>query len=111
MLLSADPTLHLAFRGSRKLSLRATPNTHLITTVELVTTGPFDPNTFRDGIDPPPAALGSPGTVVLFGNKSVDFHPFSGGRVSLGVAPSEDGTVTFMTSPPAVRVLRRVTEP
>jgi hypothetical protein len=42
----------------------------------LVTTGPINAN--------PPGALGQPGTVILWGNNSVENNPVSGGRFRLG---------------------------
>lgn len=52
----------------------------------LVTTGPFDPNTFVPGVTPPPGALTTPGTQVLAGNQSTYFGTFSGLQLQGGLA-------------------------
>ena len=39
--------------------------------VPLVTTGPFDPNTFDPAVMPTPAAINSPGTSILHGGKNI----------------------------------------
>ena len=54
--------------------------------VPLVTTGPYNPNTYNPATDPVPGALGSPGTVVLRGNKPIEFGAFSGLRLNAGLA-------------------------
>jgi hypothetical protein len=59
----------------------------------LVTTGPFDPDTFIPGVTPTPAALGSPGTAVLFGGQGVSPGTFSGLRLQGGVELTGDGSL------------------
>jgi hypothetical protein len=64
--------------------IRSAPNP-----VPLVTTGPYNPNSFTGS--PIPAALGSPGTQVLFGDRDVGFHGLSGARLYGGLPLSSDG--------------------
>jgi hypothetical protein len=56
----------------------------------LVTTGPFDPNTFVPGVTPPPGALTTPGTSVLIGGNSTPLGTFSGLRLQGGIALGGD---------------------
>ncbi len=51
----------------------------------LVTTGPFNPDTFVPGVTPTPAALPSPGTAVLFGGQDLSLGSFSGLRLQGGI--------------------------
>ena len=53
--------------------------------VPLVSTGPFNPSTYVPGVSPIPAALGSPGTQVLFGDKDIGFNALSGLRLQGGI--------------------------
>jgi hypothetical protein len=56
-----------------------------------VTTGPFDPNTFDPAVNPPPGALGSPGTRDLTEQSLGRFGTFSGLRLRAGGAFDADG--------------------
>src|SRR5262249_49481049 len=59
-------------------------------TVPLVTTGPFPP--------PPgvrPGVLGQPGTTLVYGLTDIDYHTFSGVRVTAGSWFDWDQTVGF----------------
>jgi hypothetical protein len=59
----------------------------------LVTTGPFNPNTFVPGVTPTPGALTSPGTVVLFGGQDLSLGTFSGLRLQGGLDLTGDGAL------------------
>ena len=50
----------------------------------VITTGPFDPNTFIPGVMASPGAIGSPNTVILRGGHSIDPGTFSGLRLHSG---------------------------
>jgi hypothetical protein len=56
---------------------------------------PLPPNLITRGspLDLQPGALGQPGTSVLTDNRSVDFGPFSGGRLSAGFWLDPDQTI------------------
>ncbi len=56
----------------------------------LITTGPFNPDTFMPGVTPPPGALSSPGTAILFGGQDVSLGTFSGLRLQGGVDLTDD---------------------
>jgi hypothetical protein len=57
----------------------------------LVTTGPFDPNTFDPAVNPPPGALGTPGTRDLTDGSLGRYDTFSGLRLRGGAAFDADG--------------------
>jgi hypothetical protein len=59
----------------------------------LITTGPFNPDTFVPGVTPTPAALGSPGTAILYGGHDLGLGTFSGLRLQGGVDLSGDGSL------------------
>lgn len=61
--------------------------------VPLVTTGPFNPDTFIPGVSPTPGEIGSPGTQVLFGARNVNFGALSGLRLHGGIALDDCGII------------------
>src|SRR5205807_10614401 len=64
----------------------------------LVTSGPFNPDTFIPGVTPTPAALPSPGTAVLFGGRDLSLGTFSGLRLQGGIDLTGDGTLAVEAS-------------
>ena len=59
----------------------------------MVTTGPFNPDTFDPAVNPSPGALGSPGTAILRGGRGVDLGTFSGLQLRTGYWLDSERTV------------------
>jgi len=61
--------------------------------VPLVTTSPYNPNTYVPGVSPVPGALTNPSTTVLFGGNgnNINYGTFSGLRLQGGMVLDPDG--------------------